>query len=372
MTQDLAYFTALRRTALRERIRSDGIDAFITFHPANRRYLTGFDGSFGFALVSADGEGTGADVLLTDWRYVTQASQQAPAMEVVELKKDKHLWTPLGKALAARGLKRLAFESARAPHAWHADGSTWLSDVEWVPTTGVVEKLRSIKDAYEIDRLKRAQAIAGDVFADVLPLVRPGVTERELAIAMRHRIELAGAENYPTMPIVASGWRAALPHGRASTKTVERGEFVLFDFGALVDGYHSDMTRTVACGAVSDEHRAIYELVARSEQAGIDLAAAGVTGQAIDRACREPIVAAGYRDGQMHGYSVGHGLGYEVHEDPFISEGYEAPIEAGMVVTIEPGVYLPGETGVRIEDTVLITEGGCEVFDTTTRELLVL
>lgn len=367
---DLTSFTARRRDALRERLRKDGLDAFVTFHPANRRYLTGFDGSFGFALVSA--ESSDGDVLLTDWRYVTQASQQSPAIEIVELKKDKHLWSPLGQALAARGAKRLGFESVRAPHAWHADGVDWLDDVEWVPTKGVVELLRSLKDAYEIERLKRAQEVADAVFAEVLPLVRPGVTERALAIELRHRIELAGAENYPGLPIVASGWRAALPHGRASTKVVEKGEFVLFDFGALVDGYHSDMTRTVACGEVSPEHRAIYELVAASERAGVELAAAGVTGQAIDRACRDPIVAAGYRDGQMHGYSVGHGLGYEVHEDPFLSEGYEAPLKTGMVVTIEPGVYLPGETGVRIEDTVLITEGGCEVFDTTTRELLVL
>src|SRR5690606_8975862 len=166
----------------------------------------------------------GADVLLTDWRYVTQAGQQAPALEVVELKKDKHLWTPLGEALAARGIERLGFESARAPHAWHADGAGGLSEVEWVATKGIVERLRSIKDAYEIERLKRAQAVADAVFAEVLPLVRPGVTERELAVELRHRIELAGAENYPGLPIVASGWRAALPHGRASDKTVEKGE----------------------------------------------------------------------------------------------------------------------------------------------------
>ena len=367
---DLNDFTAARRDALRQRLGEQGLDAFLTFHPANRRYLSGFDGSFGFVLVTANG----GDVMLTDWRYVTQAAQQSPGMEIVELKKDKHLWTPLGAALAARGARRLGFETVRTPHAWHADGAGATGVVEWVPIKGLVERQRSIKDAYEIERLRQAQTIIDAVFAEVLPMVRPGVSERELAVELRHRIELAGAENYPGLPIVASGWRAALPHGRASLKQVERGELVLFDFGALVDGYHSDMTRTVACGEVSARDRAIYELVASAEAAGVALAAAGVTGQAIDRACRDPILAAGYREGQTHGYSVGHGLGLEVHEDPFISEGYEAPLEAGMVVTIEPGVYLAGETGVRVEDTVLITEDGCgcEVFDTTTRELLIV
>lgn len=365
---DIHTFTAARRDALRHRLRDEGLDAFITFHPSHRRYLSGFDGSFGFVLVSA----TGADVMLTDWRYVTQAGEQSPALEVVELKKDKHLWTPLAKALAIRGARRLAFESARVPHAWHADGSEAVAGVAWVATKGWVERQRSIKDTFEVAKLRAAQAITDAVFAEVKDMVAPGVTERELAVEMRHRIELAGGDNSPGLPIVASGWRAALPHGRASAKRIERGEFVLFDFGAIKDGYFSDMTRTVACGKVSTAHRAIYELVKRSEQAGVDLAAAGVTGRAIDRACREPITAAGYREGQMHGYSVGHGLGLEIHEDPFLSEGYEAPLEVGMAITIEPGVYLPGETGVRIEDTVLLTESGCEVFDTTPRDLEII
>lgn len=365
---DLQAFTARRRDALRERLNAEGLDAFITFHPSHRRYLSGFDGSFGYVLISA----TGHDAMLTDWRYVTQAAEQSPRLEVVELKKDKHLWTPLAKALADRGARRLGFESARVPHAWHADGAEAVGGVAWVPTKGWVERQRSIKDAYEIAKLRAAQAITDAVFAEVKRMVAPGVSERDLAVEMRHRIELAGGDNSPGLPIVASGWRAALPHGRASTKRIERGEFVLFDFGAIKDGYFADMTRTVACGEVSAAHREIYRLVLQAEQAGVALAAAGVTGQAIDRACREPILAAGYREGQMHGYSVGHGLGLEIHEDPFLSEGYQAPLEAGMAITIEPGVYLPGETGVRVEDTVLLTEEGCEVFDASPRELEVI
>jgi Xaa-Pro aminopeptidase len=368
IASDLSVFTRRRRDALRQRLRDADLDGFITFHPAHRRYLTGFDGSFGYVLITA----TGDDALLTDWRYLSQAAAQAPGLAIVELQKDKHLWTPLAGRLAEHGARRLGFESGRVPHAWHADGAEALAPLAWVPTKGWVEGQRAIKDEFEIARLRRAQALTDTVFAEVTPLVVPGVTERELAIAIRHRIELAGAENYPTMPIVASGWRAALPHGRASTKAVARGELVLFDFGAIVDGYHADMTRTVACGHVSDAHRAIYELVAAAEWAGVQLAAAGVTGRDIDRACRDPIHAAGFGEGQTHGYSVGHGLGLEVHEDPFLSEGYEVPLATGMVVTIEPGVYLAGETGARVEDTVLITDGGREVFDVSPRELLVL
>lgn len=360
-------FTATRRDVLRSRLDELGLDAFITFHPAHRRYLSGLHGSFGFVLISRDGP----DTLFTDWRYRAQAAEQAPALQVVELKKDKHLWTPLAQRLAELGATSLGFEPHLSPHGWVQAGSESVK-VDWRPTGRLVERQRAIKDAYEIARHRRAQQITDAVFAEILPLVRPGVTERALAVEMRHRIELAGAENYPALPIVASGWRAALPHGRASEKQVERGEFVLFDFGAIYDGYYADMTRTVACGPVSAEHRAIYELVARAEQAGVDLAAAGVTGQAIDRACRDPLHAAGYVEGQTHGYSVGHGLGLEVHEDPFLSEGHTTPLEAGMVVTIEPGVYLEGETGVRVEDTVLITADGNEVLDTTTRDLLVL
>jgi hypothetical protein len=238
---------------------------------------------------------TGDDAMLTDWRYVTQVAEQAPSLEVVELKKDKHLWTPLARALADRGARRLGFESGRVPHAWHADGAEAVDGVAWVPTKGWVERQRAIKDAYEIAKLRAAQAITDAVFAEVKLMVAPGVSERELAVEMRHRIELAGGDNYPNLPIVASGWRAALPHGRASSKRIERGEFVLFDFGAIKDGYHG--RHDPHGGLRRGERRPpeIYRLVLEAEQAGVALAAAGVTGQAIDRACRAPILRGDLR-----------------------------------------------------------------------------
>lgn len=367
-TEGLSPYVDARVTRLQQLLKQQNLDAFLCFSPANRRYLTGFDGSFGFALIGADGSRT----FFTDWRYDEQAALQSPSYEVVRLQANKDLLTPLAAKLAALGVKRLGFEGHQVVHTWLSDSSAVISGVQWVSAGRLVEGLRAVKDAYEIARLREAQTLADDVWSHMLPLIRPGVTERSLAIELRHQFELAGAGNYPGIPIVASGWRAALPHGRASEKVLVNGEFVLFDFGAIVDGYHSDMTRTVCLGKADDRMREVYTLVLEAEQAGIDLALQrGVTGQAIDRACRAPIRRGGYQQYE-HGFSVGHGLGLEVHEDPFLSEAYEAVLQPGMVVTIEPGIYVPGWTGVRVEDTVLITDSGGEVLNSSARQLIEL
>ena len=367
-TAGLVPFVDARTARLQRRLKEENLDAFITFSPANRRYLTGFDGSFGFALVDAAGDRT----FFTDWRYDEQAAAQAPSYSVVRLQKNKDLLTPLAARLAELGVNRLGFESDHVTPAWLADAAAGVTGVEWVPLRRFVEGLRAVKDEYEVARLAEAQALADEVWAHMLPKIAPGVTERQLAVELRHQFELAGAENYPGIPIVASGWRAALPHGRASNKELVRNEFVLFDFGALVNGYHSDMTRTVVLGKADEKMKEIYDLVLEAELAGLELAQRpGVTGRDIDRACRVPIHRGGYQQYE-HGFSVGHGLGLEVHEDPFVSEAYEARLEPGMVITVEPGIYVPGFTGVRIEDTVLITEGGGEVLNSSPRDLLEL
>lgn len=362
---ELAPYVSARGDRLTERLEAAGLDAVIVSSPANRRYLTGFDGSYGFALLSA----SGARLFFTDWRYVEQAAAQAPGFEVVRLEKNKDLWTPLQARLGALGATRLGYEGHHVTDAWLAEARANTRGVEWLPTGRMVEALRDVKDAYEIACLREAQAVADAAWAHIAPRVAAGVTERSLAVELRHRIELLGADNYPGIPIVASGWRAALPHGRAGTKVVERGELVLFDFGALVGGYHSDMTRMVCVGKPDAKQREVYDIVRGCMEAGIALMKGGVTGQAVDRASREPIHAAGYGRYE-HGFSVGHGVGLEVHEDPFLSEAYTAPLKAGMVVTVEPGIYVPGWTGARVEDTVLVTASGCEVLDTSSRDLL--
>ena len=365
-TLEPTTFVEARRRKLSDRLAQQGLDALLVFSPANRRYLTGFTGSFGYAVAFAS---EAPPAFLTDWRYVEQAGAQIPGAQVTELPKNKHLWTPLRNALANAGVQRLGIEAAHVSFAWAQEAQAELAGTELVPTRGLVEGLRTVKDEYEIACLSEAQRITDEVFSQVLPLVQPGVSERALAVELRHRIELAGAENYPGLPIVASGWRAALPHGRASEKRIEKGEFVLFDFGALVDGYHSDMTRTVACRKVGDREREVYGLVLEALEAGVQLATTpGRTGQEIDRACREPIRRGGYREYE-HGFSVGHGLGLEVHEDPFLSETLLEELRPGMVITVEKGIYVPEGNGVRIEDTVVVAEGGGRVLNSTGREL---
>ncbi len=361
---DRASFLATRRERLAARLSELGLDAYITFSPANRHYLTGFTGSFGYALITRDG----AEEFFTDWRYLDQAAAECPTFKINTLTADKSLWSPLAPRLKELGVQRLGFEGGIAPADFAVQARENVP-VEWVSAGRLVEGLRAIKDDFEIDRLRGSLRIAEEVFDHILPFIKPGVSERELAVEMRHQIELRGANNYPNMPIVASGWRAALPHGRASDKIVADGEFVLFDFGALLDGYHSDMTRTVVCGRAGEREREIYDLVRLCHDAGQALMKEGVTGQAVDRAARQPIIEAGYGD-SSHGYSVGHGLGLEVHEDPFVSEGYTDTLKSGMVITMEPGVYIQGWGGVRIENTVLVTPEGPDAFNTTTRELL--
>lgn len=365
---DLQPFLVERLERLRSRLAELDLEALLVVQGANRRWLTGFTGTFGYALVPRDG----APVFFTDWRYTEQAATECVGFEIDELFADKRLWGPLGDRLAAMGIGRLGFEAAHTNVAMYESALAEVAGVDWQPTRGIVEGLRQIKDAYEIDRLRVSQRITEAVFAETLPRIQPGVRERDLAVFMRSRIEQLGATNNPTFPIVASGWRAALPHGRASEKRVERGEFLLFDFGSVVDGYYSDMTRTVVVGKADARQRDIYQRVRDVEQAAAAMMRAGTSGRAVDRAARDPLTRAGYSGKQAHGYSVGHGVGLEIHEDPFMSEGYEAPLQHGMVVTIEPGIYISGWGGVRIEDIVHVTNDGPEVLTDFTHELLEL
>lgn len=352
-----------RQDRIIKRLESVDVDAFISFHPANRQYLSGFTGSSGYVVLTRSGK----KALFTDWRYLVQAAAEAPTLEHIEFGKDKSLWDAIQQFLQEAGAKRLGFESQHANVKWMLDGSR-DTNLEFVPTFKIVEAARQIKDDYELDRLRAAQVMADQVLEHIFPLIRPGMRELDLAIEMRHKIELLGGLNYPGMPIVASGARAALPHGRASEKKLEQGDFVLFDFGANVAGYLSDTTRMAICGQPSAKQREVFDLVLQAEEAGLQLIGGGVTGQAVDRVCRQPLHDAGYGH-VTHGYSVGHGIGLEVHEDPFLSEGYTDQLLPNMVVTVEPGIYIPGWGGVRVEDTVIIKEDGCEILNRFPRGL---
>lgn len=339
------------------------LDGLLITRPSNRQYVTGFSGSAGTVLVTADGAW-----LFTDFRYEEQAAQQAPDVTVVRISRD--LEQRVAEVLAKARVSRLGFES---DHAVYDAVQSWRNEwaAELVPRKGLVEKLRAIKDDGELEAIARSVRITDQAFAEVLPVIRPGVTERAIARELSHAIAGLGGDGLAFDMIVASGPRGALPHGRASDRVIEHGDLVTIDVGTYVDGYASDMTRTVAVGAVDERQREIYQLVLSAQEAGVEAVRPGLTGAEVDRAARDIIVSAGY--GEHFGHGLGHGVGLDVHEQPGLSpHAQETVLSPGMVVTVEPGIYIPGWGGVRIEDIVVVTEDGARVLTGTTKELLVL
>ena len=300
-------------------------------------------------------------VFVTDGRYRDQSADQLAAagvdadIRVVGAEPD----AAVAEAAAAAGVRRLGLE---------ADSVTWSQQRRWggtlfgagelVPTSGVVESLRLVKDPGEAARIRSACAVADAAFADLRPLLAERPTEEAFALALDARMRELGAADVSFETIVAAGPNGARPHHRPGPRVVEDGDLVVVDFGALVDGYHSDMTRTVAVGEVGAERARMLEVVLAAQQAGVEAVAAGVDAVDVDRACRAVIDDAGWGDAFLH--STGHGVGLDIHEEPRVSARSTATLVAGHVVTVEPGVYLTGLGGVRIEDTVLVTEGGCD------------
>jgi Xaa-Pro aminopeptidase len=332
------------------------IDALVLTNLLNIRYLTGFTGSAGMAVVTADDL-----VLITDGRYGDQAPAQITAAGVeagVEV-------TSTGQQKVAadlvQGLRRLGLEADHV--TWDQQrkfAGDWFPDATLVATVGLVGQLREVKDAGEVARLAAASAIADAALAQVRPMLLDGPTEREVALALDSEMRRLGAEGPSFETIVASGPNGALPHARPGGRTITEGDLVVTDFGALVDGYHSDMTRTHAVGAIDATQQRMLDVVAQSQQAGVGAVKAGATVKAVDRACRAVIEDAGWGDAFVHG--TGHGVGLEIHEAPRVSSAAAATLASGHVVTVEPGVYLPQHGGVRIEDTVVVTADGCETI----------
>ena len=345
-----------RLPRLRHAVDELGCDGLLVTNLVNIRYLTGFTGSAALLLVQRD------DLLfVSDGRYGTQAADQLSASGVearIEI-------TGVGQrevlSDAAEGLARLGLEAAAVTWAQQRRyAAEWFPGVDLVPTEGLVEDLRLVKDAGEIDRIESAAHIADAALAEVTPLLSDGPTEQEFGLALDTAIRRLGAEGTSFETIVASGPNGARPHHRPGARRVRDGDLVVIDFGALVDGYCSDMTRTLMVGAPSTTQRRMLEVVAESQQAGVDAVRAGVATAAVDAACRSVIDAAGWADAFVHG--TGHGVGLEIHEGPRVSATATATLAPGHVVTVEPGVYLPDHGGVRVEDTVVVTEEGCRTL----------
>jgi len=359
-----------RRDALRARLDAAGIGAIYVTELANVRYLSGFTGSNGQLLVTPDADG---DVLFTDGRYTTQAGEQAPDLPLLVERGAKVVERAVAH-LRAAGITSVGFEADRL--SWtageQARDRARTADIDARPVTGVVEALRAVKDETEIAVLRRACAVTTEAFAALLPTLAQEVTEREVAARLERTMADLGAEAPAFETIVAFGPNSAMPHHRPTDRRLGRGELIKLDFGARVDGYHADMTRTVALGDPGDLLRTVHDLVRSSQAAGVAAIGPGVAAADVDRACREIIVAAGRGDQFTH--STGHGVGLDIHEAPTVGAESRDTLAARMAVTVEPGVYLPGQGGVRIEDTVVVpdADGQVDILTTAPRELIIL
>lgn len=353
-----------RQAALRRRLEVLALDALLISHGPNVRYLTGFTGSAGLLLLTPD-----RTLLITDFRYTEQAPEETRGAADVATE-GSNLWDRLRRVLETGPRRRLGFERDHLT-VRDAERLSRLEVAEPVPTSELVESERVIKDAGEVEAIRAAAALAHAALAELLPTVRAGETEREVAARLELALRRRGSEWHPFQTIVAAGPRSALPHARATARPIGRGEWLLIDFGAELDGYCADITRTVIVGGKADgRQREIYRIVAEAQRAAIAGLRPGMSGRDADALARDVIEAAGY--GEAFGHSLGHGLGLEIHEAPRLARTAREPIPAGAVVTVEPGIYLQGWGGVRIEDDVYLAADGARGLTDIRTELLEL
>jgi len=355
-----------RRAKLQHRVSEEGLDAFVLINVEgsdrpNLRYLTGFTGTFGILIIGKD------EIFATDSRYTERAGREVPDLPVEKVKGKWLAW--LAERLKALGARRVAIGAQTT--SVYVFKELERRGVELVPMEGWVESLRRVKDPEEVERIAAAAQLTDQGLRWILGKLRPGMTEREVALELEMWYRKHGADDVAFDLIVAFGEDSSMPHHMPGDRELREGELILLDIGAKVDGYCADLTRVVALGRPTPEARAIYELVLTANRAGIEALQAGVTGVEADRAARKVIQEAGY--GDHFGHGLGHGVGLEVHEGPRLSPTSEDTLEAGMVVTVEPGVYLPGRFGVRIEDLAVVRPDGCEILSSFPKEeLLVL
>lgn len=356
-----------RLNQLRKHLSRENLDGFILFSQENDnrpsiQYLSGFTGSFAILVITPD-----RSLVITDSRYFIQAEEQSP-FELVKIA-DRDPWPHVKETLAECGIRRLGFESDRLT----VDKLRILESFgpELTGYGKLMQTFRAVKDEQELDLLRTAGRIASEAFDRFYPTIQPGMTEAQLAAELVHEMRLLGAE----MPVkghfvVASGLRGARPHGVFTDKKIEDGDFITLDFGAVYQGYVSDITRTVGVGRVNPKLAAIYEIVLEAQLKTLEAASAKLTGAELDAVARNHIEAAGY--GQYFTHGTGHGIGLEIHEMPAASRHNPSNLPENSVVTIEPGVYIPGLGGVRIEDDIIVLADGCEVITSARKDLIIL
>jgi len=351
----------MRLTKLRHKLADMQLDAILITDPANRRYLSGFTGSAGVLIISQD-----RAMLATDFRYYEQVGRQSPQFELVKIKSKFSALLP--DLINELGICHLGFESKNLTVDMHNDLADALPDgVGFVATSEVVQELRVVKDEGELAALQRAIALADAAYAHIADFMQPGMTEQRVAWELESFMRTHGAEKVAFDIIVAAGPNGAMPHARASDHIIQAGEPVVMDLGAVVDGYCSDLTRTVALGEANGRYQEVYEVVLQAQQAAIRGIRPGMTGQEADAIAREILSQAGY--GEAFGHGLGHGVGLVVHEKPGVGRLSDKDVlRPGMVFSVEPGVYLPGEFGVRIEDLVVLREHGPQVLSQADKE----
>jgi Xaa-Pro aminopeptidase len=350
---------------LRSAMAQDALQAILITHLPNIRYLCSFTGSSGALLITED-----RSTLFTDGRYCTQAREEVKGAQVVVGKKAPALQAVEWLAAHKRGRIALGMEGEHVTVATQAAIRRELPPrVRIKPVSSIVERQRVVKDITELARIRRAVQLGSGLFQHLLRAIRPGATELEVAAEIEYQARRAGAEGMSFEAIIASGKRSALPHGRASAAKICNG-FVVCDFGVILAGYCSDMTRTVHVGQPSPAARIFYQAVLEAQQAALDSVRAGISTGEVDAAARKLLKKRGLEKFFTH--STGHGVGLEIHEAPRVAAGQNEILEPGMVITIEPGAYVSGKWGVRIEDMVAVTERGCEVLTPTSKELVTI
>lgn len=337
------------------------LQGILLYKPENRRYASGFTGTNGYVLITKN-----KAQFITDFRYTQQAAIQCKGYEVVEINSQKTISDVLNEA----NLNTLGIEEDFMTYGQYQDFLNKLEKTELIPLKGALVNLRSIKTSDEVEYIEKAASIADEAFKHILGFIKPGMTELEIGLELEYFMKKRGASKLSFESIVASGKRSSLPHGVASEKVVEIGDMITLDFGCVYNGYCSDMTRTFVLGKANDKQKEIYNIVLEAQKTALESVRPGITGEELDGIARKIITDKGY--GEYFGHGLGHGVGLEIHELPNINARGKVPMEPGMIITIEPGIYIPDFGGVRIEDLVLVTENGYKVLSNSTKDLIEL
>lgn len=351
----------LRIERLKKYMNDLDIDSVIICKPENRRYISGFTGTSGYVIITTKGR-----YIATDFRYLEQVSKQCEGFNIIELNSSHSIFDVL-KELKVR---RLGIEDDFVTLQFVKKLEEKCNEISIVPLNGAIENIRMIKDKDEINLIRKAAEITDKAFNHILGFIKVGVKELDIAIELEYFMKKLGAEGPSFRFIVASGKRSAMPHGVASDKIIEEGDFVTIDMGCVYKGYCSDMTRTIVMGKANEKQKNIYNIVLEAQEKSLKAIRPGIQGYEVDKVAREIISSYGY--GENFGHGLGHGVGLEIHENPRLAQNEMGKIalKPGMVITDEPGIYIPNFGGVRIEDLVLITDDGYEVLSKSTKELL--